>query len=390
MGVTMRPLTLSLALLATVLGAAPPAAEATNIPGGNLPTQTWTPAGSPYVVMGDATVQAGRTLTIQAGTTVTFASTDGLTGGLDTTKVELTIQGTLNVNGISGNPVIFRAQTGTTSGIWYGIVLTAAATASFSDFEVRHAFRGLDNAASGAPQVQRGNFTLNNTGVHTSAGSLRVRDSLISANGIGIFSAGGSPLFEALTVFDNGDGIRITGSSAATILNSVVRGSLGMGIYLYPTAAVVTNVTHTTLRANVDYGIFTSSGTPGAQYVIRNCIVTNSQNGVHRGGADVGTMSVTYSDVWGNNSNYNPTVPLSATNISINPLYVAPPTDLHLFAGSSAVDTAQELGVTSDRDGTPRPLDGDEFGGPQPDMGAYEVVPASYDLIFLDNFENGA
>ena len=45
--------------------------------------------------------------------------------------------------------------------------------------------------------------------------------------------------------------------------------------------------------------------------------------------------------------------------------------------------------MTSDRDGTPRPLDGDEDGTPQPDMGAYEVVPASYDLIFLDNFENG-
>jgi parallel beta helix pectate lyase-like protein len=388
MGVTMRPLTLSLALMATILAAAPPAAEATNIPGGNLVTQTWTPAGSPYVVMGDATVQAGRTLTIQAGTTVTFASTDGVSGGLDTTKVELTIQGTLNVNGNGGSPVIFRAQTGTTSGIWYGIVLGAGATASFSDFEVRNAIVGLETAASGAVQVLRGNFTVSGTGIKTSAGALRVRDSLLSANGQAIHSLGGSPLFEAVTVFNNSDGIRIAGSSAATILNSVVRGSAGSGIFLFPTSATTNYVTHSTIHANVDYGILTSSAVAGAQYVIRNCIVTNSQNGVHKFPGDPGTMSLTYSDVWNNNSNYSGFVPGAGT-ISVNPLYVGAPTDLHLFAGSSAVDAAQELGVTSDRDGTPRPLDGDEFGGAQPDMGAYEVVPASYDLIFLDNFENG-
>ena len=50
----------------------------TNVPGGNLPTQTWTPAGSPYNVAGDITVPAGAVLTIDAGTVVRFASTDSI------------------------------------------------------------------------------------------------------------------------------------------------------------------------------------------------------------------------------------------------------------------------------------------------------------------------
>jgi hypothetical protein len=172
-------------------------------------------------------------------------------------------------------------------------------------------------------------------------------------------------------------------------VNSVVRQSAGSGIFLFPTSATTNYVTHSTIHANVDYGILTSSAVAGAQYVIRNCIVTNSQNGVHKFPGDAGTLSVTYSDVWNNNSNYSPGLVPGAGTISVNPLYVGAPTDLHVSSGSSAVDTAQELGVTSDRDGTPRPLDGDEFGGPQPDMGAYEVIPFSYDFIFGDTFELG-
>jgi hypothetical protein len=54
---------------------------ATTILGGNLGNQTWTLAGSPYLVMGDATVQVGATLTIQPGVAVQLANTDGQRGG---------------------------------------------------------------------------------------------------------------------------------------------------------------------------------------------------------------------------------------------------------------------------------------------------------------------
>ena len=74
-------LALALALAAVLL--VPRAARAaTTIPGGNIINQTWTPAGSPYIVQGDVTVPAGAFLNIQAGTVVQFPSGDVQAAGL--------------------------------------------------------------------------------------------------------------------------------------------------------------------------------------------------------------------------------------------------------------------------------------------------------------------
>lgn len=89
----------ALSFLAVLLASPALARASTTIAGGNLGDQTWTPAGSPYILQGDAVLAAGNTLTIQPGTEIQFASTDAQITGLDPTRVELTIKGTLNAVG---------------------------------------------------------------------------------------------------------------------------------------------------------------------------------------------------------------------------------------------------------------------------------------------------
>src|SRR5579863_1860038 len=81
------------------------ATASTVLAGGNVVNQTWTLAGSPYVIEGDITVPAGSTLTIQAGTDVQFVNGDKQAAGLDTSRIEVTIDGALNVVGATASPV---------------------------------------------------------------------------------------------------------------------------------------------------------------------------------------------------------------------------------------------------------------------------------------------
>src|SRR5262245_27449859 len=88
-----------------VLGFVSAAAAQTFVPGGNLINQTWTPAGSPYIVQGDVLVPFGSTLTIQPGTTVLAASSDTAAAGIDHSRVEITINGTLSCVGTAAAPI---------------------------------------------------------------------------------------------------------------------------------------------------------------------------------------------------------------------------------------------------------------------------------------------
>ena len=66
---------------------------------GTLTTNTtWTNSRSPYYIIGDITVQSNITLTIDSDTTIKFAS-----------GTELTINGTLNAQGTSANPITFTS-----------------------------------------------------------------------------------------------------------------------------------------------------------------------------------------------------------------------------------------------------------------------------------------
>jgi FlgD Ig-like domain len=132
-------------LLLTLLIAIPTLARAsTLVPGGNLANQTWTPAGSPYIVQGDVTILSGATLTMQAGTEVQFASTDALGGGHYPTKIEFIVRGTLSINGTAASPVTLHAQSGADPATWIGLVVeTTAASVTLTHMILSHASAGV-------------------------------------------------------------------------------------------------------------------------------------------------------------------------------------------------------------------------------------------------------
>lgn len=106
---------------------------------GNITNNTtWSSANSPYYVGGDITVASGVTLTIQSGVTVNFLDDDDQSGGLDTDRVELIVEGTLLADGVT-----FTSPS-TSANDWYGIVLDgASSTTTIENSSIQWALRGI-------------------------------------------------------------------------------------------------------------------------------------------------------------------------------------------------------------------------------------------------------
>lgn len=340
----------------------------TTITGGKIINQTWTVAGSPYLIQGDIIVPSGAFLTMQAGTQVQFASFDGQAGGLDTLRVELTVEGTLNINGTAASPVILTGQGGSLAGSWYGVVV---------------------NAPAAAVVISHANISGTIYAIYSSAAGnvLQVSSSTISScQNAGINVLAGTPTLDSLSIGQCQIGINYPGSGGGMISNSLVGGNT-YGIYYQPTAGTPSLlITQSTLHANI-YGVYVASGGTGtvSSLLLNNSLVTQSSNtGVYRDAfvPAASSVSVIYSDVFNNGTDYQRVIP-GIGAISVDPLYVAAPGNLRLRAGSPAIDSGSASNAsTHDYDGNTRPVNGGS-GSANYDMGAYEAA----DGIFIDGFE---
>jgi parallel beta-helix repeat protein len=320
----------------------PPVATATTIMGGNVINQIWTAAGSPYIVQGDITIPSGAFLTIQAGTIVQLASTDGQLAGLDISRVEITVDGTLNVNGSAAAPVVFEAQAGTAPSTWYGIVLQGtAATIQFAS--IQQAVSGV-LVLAGSPTIDAVAVTHNDTGISVAnSATPSITNALLSSNATGI---------------------AVANLAAPTIVNCTIDGN---------TRGLLSNRL--------------ASGTPPGPIAISNTVITDNGTAVEGnvctcpGPCSKSTccsqdsVATSYSDIWQNGSDNNCgiTIVPGTGSISADPKYVSPPDDLHLQVSSACIDSGGPTGAPDhDLDGTPRPLDGDGINSAEFDMGAYE------------------
>jgi len=109
---------------------------------GVLPgSETWSGA---ITIVGDVTVPVGVTLTIAPGAVISFAGTDSMGSGTDTSRPELIVEGTLSASGSAAQPVELKNQTGT----WYGVRLESGSSATMNHVQISGARYGIYGNAS--------------------------------------------------------------------------------------------------------------------------------------------------------------------------------------------------------------------------------------------------
>lgn len=279
--------------------------------GGNVVNETWTPDGSPYIVQGDITVPAGAFLTIEAGTVVQFASGDTQASGQDATRTELTVRGTLTVNGTAAQPVQFAGTT-SSPGAWYGLVVDGT-----------------------GPTLAISNLTMANPTVgirHLATGGTMTTDA-IAINAPLTFGArisAGAPTYNGVQVAGTSIagtvGFQIEGNASPILTNCLSRNMGDAGIRFTPTSSGPTlTITNCTLDANGNVGFDTGVSFLSGTVTITNSIISNHVTGIRRAGSNSFiTVSVAFSDVWNNTSNFSGSISLGNGNFASNPLYVSP------------------------------------------------------------------
>jgi PKD repeat protein len=162
--------------------------DGTTINAGNV-SGTWDAAGSPYRIEGDITVPTGSTLTIEAGTEVSFQN-----------WYSLTVNGTLLANGTAGEPILFT--TTDTSPGWLGIRFVNAPDGSLLDHVIVE-----KGHATGADPLNKGG---------------------------GIYIDGSNPTISNSTIRDNfaiysGGGLYLNNSNATLVGNTIINNQAGQG-----------------------------------------------------------------------------------------------------------------------------------------------------------------
>lgn len=188
---------------------------------------TWDLAGSPYYVVGDVTVAAGRTLAIDAGVAVRFAPSTGV-------KVD----GTLIVSGAAGNPVTFLSnKTLPSTADWNGISVNPGGKLFLDGAELRHAVSAV-TADGGTVEASSSYLESNAVGITATQSAVTLTDSVITlTDQYAVSLSASTAMVSDSMLIQNGKGIRAQ-ASTVTVLRSTVTSTGATNIGLLDAAKV--------------------------------------------------------------------------------------------------------------------------------------------------------
>ena len=198
-------------LVGGVLAVAPSLAQATTLPGTISSNQTWDAAGSPYVANDWVTIPSGVTVTVDPGAVIKLER-----------SVKLIVDGTLDVEGTSSNPVTFTSLrddsiSGDTNGDgtatspaqqdWRGIVFdsggggeihhaninytgwfgfagiqaqSGSSLTAITDSEIDHGYQAISLPPGNTTSISGNTLAHNGAGIYTAGGSPEIADNTIS------------------------------------------------------------------------------------------------------------------------------------------------------------------------------------------------------------------
>ncbi len=232
-------------------------AHATNVSGVIATNATWTPAGSPYIVVGDITIDSGYTLTIQPGVQVLV---DG--------NYNFYVDGKLIAVGTITDSIRFTSNKTTPAMVnWRGISLRVKGKNDTSIIKytyVEHAYRGVFSDGC-SPKISNSVFRRNGTGIfiNFSPGYPLIKNNFFTLNSTGIqggstFTAAPSGEISGNDFTNNADGIVSVNTTAWKITgNNVNYNHNGINI-----AGLTTNcdISGNTIIGNDNFGLNFSAG----------------------------------------------------------------------------------------------------------------------------------
>jgi uncharacterized repeat protein (TIGR01451 family) len=215
----------------------------------------------------------------------------------------------------------------------------------------------LSRDVGGGPAQVRGNFIYSNT-ITTGYGG-----------GLFVFQAGNVSVEQNDIHYNTASsganaGALYVRESYAVIRNNLVysnvapAGATG-GLYYFGDHGTFEN---NTVYGNTGGGIYVQLGSAPPVTIRNNVVVSNTSTGI----GSSGSLTVNYTDAWGNSVNYGATI-TGTGNLTVNPQFVSPGVDFRLQTGSPVIDAADPNNpLNNDYAGYGRPF------GPRADMGAHE------------------